>query len=438
MGEGTRYTSNPAIQEMFFSQRPLVLAVAQLATFDVNKSREFFPPSIETLFQTESLSHTDNSNSAHDDSVRANKIEMIRWKQWRNLMVRIKILALAVLERVVHSSPLNQQMVGDMRLPITKQCKEEDWVLSFLMKMECFPPSLTTSTEIMGQQDGAVGRVCMVDGPLGMDGRPMESMSENEALKAAAGRVLDVFVRSTEVGKLIVVGHTITPPPTETWEKTSSPAGRILSDRLQSLTDSCLAVSSSGAENVSKANTKMLNIHPLVVEYWNVCARFRSLIHASRTCKALALKIEVFGSIGTMERSYHQQKDGGSAASAPVLLFCYCLHCLSVAIKNGGLCIQVALFRILFEWIRECPEAIRLLLGTRGLFLFQLLCKSTADEELLSSSSSNSSSQSANEEEMVHCHGLAAIILGMCLVYMEKDDSPTSRKQGKVDLSLYF
>ena len=133
------------------------------------------------------------------------KVEDSRWRQWRNLLVHSKILALAVLERVVHSSSLNQQLVGDLRLPITKQFDAEEWVLSALVKMECSPPSLTSSVGIMGEQDGAAGRVCMIDGPLGMENHSVESLNENEAVKDAAGRVLDVFLKTTEARKISYV-----------------------------------------------------------------------------------------------------------------------------------------------------------------------------------------------------------------------------------------
>ena len=261
--EGTRYVSNSEMQNTFFTQRALLLAVAQLAAFDVNNSRaDFFPASQakpstsmqEGAQDTVNVSASDTGQVPEENfQAQVKKVEDSRWRQWRNLLVHSKILALAVLERVVHSSSLNQQLVGDLRLPITKQFDAEEWVLSALVKMECFPPSLTSSVGIMGEQDGAAGRVCMIDGPLGMENHSVESLNENEAVKDAAGRVLDVFLKTTEVGKLIVIGHTITPPPTESWEKVSDSAGRVLADKFLALTESCISVgASSQAKSVSR------------------------------------------------------------------------------------------------------------------------------------------------------------------------------------------
>jgi hypothetical protein len=145
----------------------------------------------------------------------------------------------------------------------------------------------------------------------------------------------------------------------------------------------------------------------------------------------LALKIEIFAlSTESHGRNPTPIKSTGESSG---LLFFHCLKWLSVAMKVGGLHVQVALLRIIFEWVRDCPEAIQLVLGARSLFLFELLCE--PESNFLGLTSSNLHplpSKLGGKSEMVHCHGLTALIIGTCLVYMDGNNTKSSKNGNQI------
>jgi hypothetical protein len=237
--------------------------------------------------------------------------------------------------------------------------------------------------------------------------------SESKQIRDAAIYAISCYLEGNEMGQISIVGHAVTPPPTDISAKhdldipRAPVAGRILVNTLASAVRDL---------QHGQGNDKKYKLSQL----WQTCRILESLCSGSLACKELLLRVPVKSHFET-----------ASEEAPESLLPIFFMRALALSMNEDGssaippdlvLHFQVSIFRFMCILLSKCSTAISAILGSpshlKTIFSF-----------LESKKKSNSSTIE---------RGMAALMLAVSLEVTDEDMVPKTSKQRNYDTNCSF